>query len=446
MSRSYFTLTAAREALASGQVSPLELAKESLRTIDRLEPQIQAWVDIHREDIFAQAEQIFKIPASQRGPLWGIPVGVKDIIDLAGYRTYCGSAMLRKWGQKLIAVEEEAPVVQRLRQAGALLLGKTATTEFACFDPAPTSNPWNLSHTPGGSSSGTAAAIASGMCFAALGTQTGGSILRPASYCGVVGYKPPFGSLPMRGIFPVSERLDHVGPFAASVQDAYFVQQVLAGATPNYSLPATSLKKWKLGVLYELFEPTLDTAEVPFFSALLQQIKAEGASVLPVQTGLDWKEVRAVHRQIMALDAWKVHSQHWPDRIHELGSTLQGLLEEGKTIASDGPQRDKSLSQKQKYYTEKLNQAFQDFDAVLLPATPAAAPATKTTTGDPQYNSPFSLTGLPAITVPYEVNSSGMPLGLQIVACQESSLWQVAATIEATFSLEGFAARNCPLK
>lgn len=446
MSRSYFTLTAAREALASGQVSPLELAKESLRTINRLEPQIQAWVDIHREDIFAQAEQVFEIPASQRGPLWGIPVGVKDIIDLAGYRTYCGSAMLRKWGQKLIAVEEEAPVVQRLRQAGALLLGKTATTEFACFDPAPTSNPWNLSHTPGGSSSGTAAAIASGMCFAALGTQTGGSILRPASYCGVVGYKPPFGSLSMRGIFPVSERLDHVGPFAASVQDAYFVQQVLAGATSSRSLPATSLKKWKLGVLYELFEPTLDTAEVPFFSALLQQIKAEGASVLPVPTGLDWKEVRAVHRQIMALDAWKVHSQHWPDQIHELGSTLQGLLEEGKTIASDGPQRDKSLSQKQKYYTEKLNQAIQDFDAVLLPTTPAAAPATKTTTGDPQYNSPFSLTGLPAITVPYEVNSLGMPLGLQIVACQESSLWQVAAAIEATFSLESFAAKNCPLK
>lgn len=445
MSRSYFTLTAAREALASGQVSPLELAKESLRTIDRLEPQVQAWVDIHREDVLAQAELALDIPASQRGPLWGIPVGVKDIIDMAGYRTYCGSAMLRKWGQKVIAVEDEAPVVQRLRQAGAILLGKTATTEFACFDPAPTSNPWNLSHTPGGSSSGTAAAIATGMCFAALGTQTGGSILRPASYCGVVGYKPPLGSLPMRGIFPVSERLDHVGPFAVSVQDVFVVQQVLAGATPRKSLPVSSLKQWKLGILYELFEPTLDVAEVPYFSALLQKIKSDGASVLPAQTGLDWKEVRAIHRQIMAVDAWKVHSQHWPDRIHELGSTLQGLLEEGKAIAEDGPQRDKSLSQMQKHYTERLNQAVQDFDAVLLPTTPTAAPASKTTTGDPQYNSPFSLTGLPAITVPYDVNSAGMPLGLQIVACQESKLWQVAAAVEATLSLESFAARNCPL-
>jgi len=445
MSRSYFTLNSAREALAEGQVSPLELAKESLRTIDRLEPQVQAWVDIHREDVLAQAEQVLDIPASQRGPLWGIPIGVKDIVDMAGYRTYCGSAMLRKWGQKVIAVEEEAPVVQRLRQAGAILLGKTATTEFACFDPAPTSNPWNLSHTPGGSSSGTAAAIATGMCFAALGTQTGGSILRPASYCGVVGYKPPFGSLPMRGIFPVSERLDHVGPFAASVQDAYFVQQILGGQIPGQRLPVSSLKQWKLGVLYELFEPTLDASEVPFFSDLLQQIKNEGASVLPASTELDWKEVRAIHRQIMAVDAWKVHSQHWPDRIHELGATLQGLLEEGKAIASDGPPRDESLSQMQTHYADLLRRAFQNFDAVLLPTTPAAAPATKTTTGDPQYNSPFSLTGLPAITIPYAVNHAGLPLGLQIVACQESSLWQVAAAVESALDLESFAARNCPL-
>ncbi len=444
MSFQYSTICATQAAYARSELSPQELLQHCLATINRHEPEVQAWVSFQAETALASADELQKVAPADRGPLWGIPVGIKDIIDVAGYPSYCGSAMLRRYGTPTISLGSEAPVVARLRQAGAIILGKTATTEFACFDPAPTSNPWNLTHTPGGSSSGTAAAVASGMCLAALGTQTGGSILRPASYCGVVGYKPAHGSLPMEGIFPVSSRLDHVGPFTASVRDAYLVQQCLLGASCISNDIASSIKGLRLGVLREIYEPSIDSTNAPLFSAAIEQLRDAGAQVSSCLPGWDWGAIRKVHRQIMALDAWKVHHQHWPDRIDELGTTLQGLLHEGEMLSREGGATDQLFTQQQAAIAQQMMEAFSQYDAVLLPSTPAAAPATKTTTGDPQYNSPFSLAGLPAITIPYAVADQGLPLGLQLVSSREASLWLAAIAVETALGVEGFAAKRCP--
>ena len=176
--------------------------------------------------------------ANALGPLHGIPVGIKDIIDVAGWPTKCGSPL-----REGHVAERDAAVVTSLRKAGAIILGKTVTTEWAGFDPPPTRNPWNLDHTPGGSSSGSAAAVAAEMCLAALGTQTGGSIIRPAAFCGVAGLKPGFGEVAMDGIAPLTLHLDHVGPIARRVSDLYVVWQALA-AGAHGSMESMFSRRW----------------------------------------------------------------------------------------------------------------------------------------------------------------------------------------------------------
>jgi len=221
-----WTIQEAAGALRRGEISPLELVEGCLERIRRYDRQVQAWVLVV-EAAARQAAQTAYQELQQgldRGPLHGIPVGIKDIFDVAGWPTKAGSPL--REGHR---AEQDAPLVAALRRAGAILLGKTVTVEFACFDPSPTRNPWSptLSHTPGGSSSGSAAAVAMGMCLGALGTQTGGSLVRPAAYCGIATLKPTFGQLPLEGVVPVSRHLDHAGPMALCVEDLWLMYQVL---------------------------------------------------------------------------------------------------------------------------------------------------------------------------------------------------------------------------
>ncbi len=208
------------------RLSPVALMESVLARIDSLEPRIQAWVTIDRKAILEEArrtqDEISR--GKLRGPLHGIPIGVKDIFYTAGMKTTAGSKIFENF-----IPSYDSTAVQRLKQAGAIILGKTATTEFAQLDPAPTRNPWNPDHTPGGSSSGSAAAVAVAMCPAALGSQTGGSVLRPAAYCGVVGLKPTYGRISRHGVIACSWTLDHVGILARSVTDAAILLGVLAG-------------------------------------------------------------------------------------------------------------------------------------------------------------------------------------------------------------------------
>ena len=209
-------VTGTVRALRAGDLGPVELVEECLKRIQASESEVGAWVEIDAENAKRTAARQAALSREEaRGlPLLGIPIGIKDIIDVAGLPTRAGSAL--RAGHR---AECDAPIVKILRDLGAIILGKTETTQFACQDPARTRNPWNLERSPGGSSAGSAAAVASGMCLAALGTQTGGSITRPASFCGVASFKGAWGAWPLEGIVPVSAHLDHVGPMARSVAD-----------------------------------------------------------------------------------------------------------------------------------------------------------------------------------------------------------------------------------
>ncbi len=216
-------------AICTRKLTPQEIVDECLDQIDKYEDRLHAWVIVDAENARRTADDLEReIKAGNyRGPLHGIPIGIKDIIDVAGLPTRAGSPLRENYP----ASATDAPLVKTLRQAGAIILGKTVTVEFACFDPSPTRNPWdvNLRHTPGGSSSGSAVAVAMGMCFGALGTQTGGSLVRPASYCGIATMKPTFGLLSREGIVPVSYHLDHPGPMARTADDLEILMQCLAG-------------------------------------------------------------------------------------------------------------------------------------------------------------------------------------------------------------------------
>src|SRR6266478_6381486 len=216
----------AADEIRQGRLSPTELLDPCLAQIDRHEPRVRAWVFVDRESARAQCEQLTQelSRGQNRGPLHGIPLGIKDIYDVFDWPTAAGS---RLWARSV--ARRDATVVARLRQAGAVFLGKTVTTQYASFDPPPTRNPWNPTRTPGGSSSGSAAAVACGMCLGALGSQTGGSITRPASYCGVAGLKPTFGRVSCDGVVPLAPSMDHVGPIAGCIRDLAILLQVIAG-------------------------------------------------------------------------------------------------------------------------------------------------------------------------------------------------------------------------
>ena len=220
------TIHEAAEQLRAARLSCQDLVETCLARIDRFEESVRAWVLVDSHGARDEARRLDAELAAghSRGPLHGIPLGIKDIIDVAGWPTLAGSRL--RLGN---VAAHDAPVVARLRAAGAVILGKTVTTEFASFDPPPTRNPWNLERTPAGSSSGSAAAVSLGMCVAAMGSQTGGSITRPAGYCGVAGCKPSYGRVSLTGIVPLAFHLDHPGPLARDVTDLAIMLSVLAG-------------------------------------------------------------------------------------------------------------------------------------------------------------------------------------------------------------------------
>src|SRR6516162_5434325 len=211
-----WTIHEAAAAIRERSLSAVDLLETCLQRIEQTEPRLRAWVLVDRERARGEAEARDREArrGEWRGPLHGIPLGIKDIIDVFDWPTAAGS---RLWAGSV--ARQDATVVRRLRAAGAVLVGKTVTTQYASFDPPPTRNPWNFSRTPGGSSSGSAAAVATGMCLGALGSQTGGSITRPASYCGVAGCKPTFGRISCNGVVPLAPSMDHPGPIAPCVED-----------------------------------------------------------------------------------------------------------------------------------------------------------------------------------------------------------------------------------
>ncbi|QGJ70564.1 Glutamyl-tRNA amidotransferase subunit A [Planctomycetales bacterium 10988] len=405
---SFFTLTAWSQAIAQGEVTPRELVERCLAEVETWEKTIRAWVRIDQDEAFRQADTLGEElkQGTSRGPLHGIPFGVKDIFDLQGVLT-CNGSPIRD--QSL--PQQDAEIVGRLRAAGAIFLGKTVTTEYACFDPPPTRNPWNVRHTPGGSSSGSAAAVATGMCAAALGSQTGGSITRPASYCGVTGYKPTFDRYSRRGVTPVSFSLDHVGFLARCVPDLILLTQTLA---EEDTLPTLS-KPPRLGILDQMFVEDADPDAGRVLRAAVDRCKSRGAEIVSLALPNSFQDISEMHRRIMATEAAEFHYEHFRDHEDELGPLLHELLEEGLSMPAI------DYAEALKYRLELLplmEVLFKQVDAFLTPATVSAAPSGLTSTGSPLFNSPWSFLGTPTVSFPVGYADNGLPMGVQLVGAR----------------------------
>ncbi|MEA2179532.1 MAG: hypothetical protein QOG77_2829 [Solirubrobacteraceae bacterium] len=359
-----------------------------LAVIAKREPELRAWVRLADP-----------LPAPADGPLAGLPIGVKDVIDTADLPTECGSAVHR--GRR---PAEDAACVTLLRRAGAIVVGKTVTTELASFAPGPTRNPHALGHTPGGSSSGSAAAVAAGMVPVALGTQTAASVVRPASFCGVVGYAATRGELPMRGVNPLAPGLDTLGVFARSVVYAALVRSVLAGGAASVSVPGTP--RLALWVAPGLEAPMRDAV-----LAAADALESAGAELVRPDLGPVVAELTALHATVMAYEiartlAWE------DDRRDELSEHLVAQIDEGLTVGVDAIHAARARVEELRAVVEEQ---LSGCDAVLAAAAMGPAPEGLDSTGNPAQSRPWQVLGLPAVALPAGVSAAGLPLGVQLV-------------------------------
>jgi len=435
------SIAKAAHAMRDGALAPLDLVEHCLARIEQLEPQVKAWVMVDADGARREAERLGKLADDDDwlGPLHGIPIGIKDIIDVAGWPTKCGSPLRANHVAK-----RDAAVVTALRKAGAIILGKTVTTEWACFDPPITRNPWNLEHTPGGSSSGSSAAVAADMCLAALGTQTGGSIIRPAAFCGVTGLKPGYGELPMDGIAPLSLHLDHVGPIAHRVGDLYIVWQALA-ANARGSMESMFSRRWADSdletwidayglnkTLFVLEGPLLDrmTPEMrQLFDQTLGRLKSS-VNLRPLPLPDSFREVLTWHRRINTAEAAAFHRATYPSRRDQYSPRIAALLDEG--LALPAVDHAEALIRREELRNELAQLLHQHEDllgCLVMPATLGPAPGLDTT-GEPTFNAPWSYIGWPSLTIPCGLAASGLPVGLQFIAVTVPQVFAMAGLCE----------------
>ena len=425
----YRTIRDAAIALRAGKVTCVELLEMCLTRIDQHDARIRAWVVVDRgrarQD--AQRADAERKAGLDRGPLHGMPVGVKDIIDVFDLPTACGS---RLW-QNSIA-RQDAPCVSRLREAGAVIVGKTATTQYASFDPAPTRNPWDITRTPGGSSSGSAAAVAMGMCLAALASQTGGSITRPASYCGVASVKPTYGAVCTDGVLPLAPSMDHVGAMANCVEDLETVLRAISHPAPRleerFHNPTPAI-----GFPRGFFQRHADDAVNRLMVKVRETLTNRDITLVDIDLPTSFAEVISRHRTIMAVEAAVFHQERLARYPDDYGPNITQLVREG--IACPAPEYVR-CKEHQTRLSVDMQKMFERIDALLCPATTRSAPDAATT-GDPAFNSPWSYTGLPVVSLPVMLDDS-LPLCVQLVGShgEEAQLFAVAAWCERRFRTE----------
>ena len=423
------TLVAAVEEIAAGTLTARALAAAQLARIAATDGAIEAWAHLDPAHVAAKARRRDAAPTAERGPLHGIGIGVKDIIGTADLPTELGTPIYA--GRRPF---HDAECVVRLTRAGAYVFGKTVTTEFAFMQPGKTRNPWNARHTPGGSSSGSAAAVAAGHVAGALGTQTNGSVIRPAAYCGVVGFKPTMGAIPFAGISVFSRTLDQLGTFTRNVADAARLASPLADPGRIHAAIAPLAAPPRLACLAGYPWSAVDAEAGAVLDAAVTRLR-EHAEVVPVRIPAEWTAANGVLRTIMLFEAAQEMAALQARERARLSAQLNAALDEGRAIAPADyaaalVRRDQAIA------------AFTDwsagFDAILSPAAPGAAPAGLDTTGDPACCTLWSLLGFPAITIPVGL-AGGLPLGLQLAALPgaDDRLLAVAAWCEAKLPFRG---------
>jgi len=406
----------------AGDLSPVEVVSAFLERITRLEPAVRAWARVDREGALEQARRVESAVREGRdpGPLAGVPVGVKDIIHTRGLPTEMGSPLFAGF-----VPQEDAEVVARLRSAGAVILGKTVTTEFAFKDPPPTRNPWDLSRTPGGSSSGSGAGVACRMVPVALGTQTGGSVLRPSAYNGVVGLKPTYGRISRHGVFPLAWSLDTVGVITHRVEDCALLLGVLAGHDPRdpgsadapvpdflQEMEEGQARAPRLGLVRGWFYEQATPEVRDHTEEVARRLYTAGAQVQVVDLPPSFEGVLPAHRVVMASEAGAVHRELLRRHPDAYGPQLRAFVEEGHLYSAV------EYLQAQRHrrrFQREVSALFREVDVLLMPTVPAPAPPHGAGTGDPGFQAVWTFAGLPSLHLPTGLASEGLPLGVQLV-------------------------------
>ena len=418
---------AARTALASGALTPRGLVGTCRARIAAREPEVMAWAALDAAAIEAERARVETIPAAHRGPLWGLPVAVKDVFDTADLPTTYGSEIYA--GHRPAA---DAAAVARLRAAGALVLGKTVSTEFAWWQAGPTRNPHDPARTPGGSSQGSAAAVADGMVPLALGSQTAASTIRPAAFCGCVGLKPTHGLISTAGVKALAGSFDTVGVFARRVGDAALLAGVLSGEAWGALAPAPpmGIARWKGPEWAAAEGPAVEAVE-----AALARLAAAGATVTDAPVRPPFDRLTAAHGQVLAAEAARDLAHEARTGWDRLSRPLRDLLETGAALPAAERAAARAL----------IGACARDLDGLFGGAALLAAPSAigeavprERGTGNPDMSRAFTALGLPAISIPCGAGPAGLPLGLQLVARPGED----AALLSAALWAEGVLGRG----
>ncbi|MEM8540897.1 MAG: amidase [Pseudomonadota bacterium] len=409
--------------IKEGSLSSVDLVKACLAKIEETDGQIKAWAHIDADAALAQAEAMDDIRRRgyATGPLHGVPVGLKDIVDTKDMPTENGTAIFK--GRQ---PDADASIVERLKEAGAIVLGKTVTTEMAFMHPSKTHNPHNLAHTPGGSSSGSAAAVAGFHVPLAVGTQTNGSVIRPASFCGTYGFKPTRGAISRRGVLQTSKSLDQIGVFARSIEDVALLSDVLGSYDPNdhlsFSRPRSSALK---GFGEDVpVEPDLVWLDMPYDDRIADDARegfdelrdALGARVTRIPAPDSFSNLVESQRIIHQYEYVHHLSSVIDARFDDLSDTLQPIVRAGQAIS------DEHYAEAVSYMdaaSDFFYSFFHDYDAVLAPSAPGQAPLMDEGTGDPIFSTIWTLCGLPCLTMPLMVGAQNLPIGVQLIGALE---------------------------
>jgi len=419
MSLIELSATEAAQKIRDGEISSEELVQACLDRINEVDSEIEAWAHLNPDFALEQARALDKLRAAGGpvGPLHGIPVGIKDIFDTGDIPTENGTVL--NSGRQPV---DDCRVVSLLKEAGCVIMGKTVTTELAVFGPGKTKNPHNPAHTPGGSSSGSAAAVASHMVPLAIGTQTNGSIIRPASYCGIVGFKPTHGLIPRTGVLDQSAPLDTVGTYARSIEDVALLTEALVAHDPGdkYTrararppLVETAAGEPPLTPVIAFAKTAVwDQADKETQESFIELADLLGDDCTEIELPEAFDNVVEWHRNIMNADIAKSYAGYYEHGKDKLTDILCEMFEFGQKVSAV----DYNMAIKyQDVLNGALNTVFHDYDIIITPATTGPAPAGLEATGSPVFNTLWTFTGVPAITLPLMEAKNGLPVGVQVI-------------------------------
>lgn len=413
----------ARKAIDEGFLSSQELVEACFARIDALEDSIGAWTHLDKEVAMQQAREAdeFRSRGLRVGALHGLPIGIKDIIDTRDYATELGTILHK--GRR---PSSDATLVSLLKEAGAIILGKTVTTELAVFSPGKTTNPHNSEHTPGGSSSGSAAAVASAMVPLAVGTQTNGSVIRPASFCGIYGFKPSFGRISRQGVLKQSPPLDTIGVFARCLEDLALIADVVMryDAQDDAMIPtappcisSVMAEPVPINPVFAFVRtPAWDKAEQVTkdgFRELIETVNESKAKTIDIfDLSAQFDNIHEDHRKVMEADLARNFADEYTRGKAELSDVLCSMIERGQQVTDEEYKASVATIAD---YASSLDEIFELYDAILTPATPGPAPVGLQATGDPVMNTIWTFCGTPALNLPILQNEDGLPFGVQLV-------------------------------